>query len=201
MYEEQTIEQNIQGHGRNLMGVALVAMLLVGAYQLWLMLLPWLWPERMDAAFLLRRFDLVVPDVALIGPGSKAMLTLTAAIYALSPLLPLWMLYRLGRCLGRENALNAQTANSVRQLAHSLLASTLLIPLLGGIAAGLVVFASAYSASGIEFQSSPPQSFIKFIADLGTGILILFVACTCLYSLAWLIQLGADASDDSRSIV
>ena len=200
MYPEQTIEQNVQAHGRNLMGISAVVMSLVGAYVLWTLALPWLHPERMDAAFVLAHYDLVLSDPTALGNAMKAALGITVAIEGLAWLLPLWMLYQLARCFNRENALNLATATAVRRLAHAIVLSVLVLPLAGGFVFAFVQMSADFSGIDIHPASSG-RPWPVYLVELGLGITLPLVACTCLYSLAWLIQRGAEASDDAKSIV
>lgn len=201
MTQEPSIEPNVRQHGRHLMGVALVAIVASAAYTLWCLAMPWWQPDKLDPALLARHFDLVVSDPAAMTPAVKALLVPTFALTGLQALLPLFMLHRLGRCFSYENALDRRTAVAVRRLSHSIVASLVLLPALAGF---LFAFAQTIAAStGVEMglASSSFDSPASFLASLGAGVVLPLVACICLYSLAWLIRIGADAADDARSIV
>jgi hypothetical protein len=114
------------------------------------------------------------------------MLTLSSICLMLSYLAPLFALRMLGRSLYRNEALTLPVANAFRQLAHSLLLYALL------------QFTSGLLAGFIDVGSDQPG--FKYRIDFGQPYLLV-VACLCLYSVAPLMKLAAQAADDSRSIV
>ncbi|WP_028916186.1 hypothetical protein [Pseudoxanthomonas sp. J35] len=197
----RTVEDNVRGHGRKLRRVSLAAGVALVGYTLWAVALLWLLPDALDADLLARHFDLVVSDPAALGPVLKVLLTPAFALTGLQLLLPIAMLYRLGNRFDQPTPLNRRTAAAVRRLSHSIVISLIALPMLAGVLTGLAHVIAALDGVVVDTIRSGFDSIPHFLGGLGAGIGLPVVACTCLYSLAWRIRIGADASDDARSIV
>lgn len=198
-------ESNIRSGGEFLAILAKLGMLASGAFTVWLACLPWLAvavpSQAVLAVFGGQDYALFVVHSAGHPPVTRIMVSLGGLALGLMWYLPAWALYRLGRCFGSGNALNLNTSIALRQLGHALLISTVVLPILAGI---FIVIAT--SLAGIQ----PPDpdvgvpllpAFLSLGATLYHTVLLPLIASFCLYALAWLIQVGAEAADDSRSIV
>ncbi len=107
----------------------------------------------------------------------------------LSYLFPLMAMHGLGRRLMREEALSLPVANAFRRVGHS----TLLYALFQGIPE----FVNGF-IDGFLGKTMPPFHLcVGYFSELYLPI----IASLCLYSVAHLMKLAAEAADDVRSIV
>lgn len=201
MEQMRSLEDNVRGHGRNLRRVALAAGVALAAYLLWAVGMLWLQPGALDGQLLARHFGMTISDPTALGPVVKLLLTPSFALTGLQALLPIAMLYRLGNCFDQPTPLNRRTAAAVRRLSHPIVVSVLALPMLAGFLFAFAHLIALHDGVVLDHVRSSFDSLAVFLASLGAGIALPLVACTCLYSLAWLIRSGAEAADDVRSIV
>lgn len=192
--------EKIRRHGTHLVRLAIAALIVATLYLAWLAYVPWLPTALQDPSILARYYSVLVAEPEALPTSIKLMFSLSGIAIGISILLPLWMLYRLGDRLRRDNALTPDTATAVRHLAHSIIASQVLLPFLAGILVGVAGSALSHAGGDMQLASSAFSSGGVVLKGLGE-VFLLIVTCLCLYSLAWLIQVGAEAADDARSIV
>ena len=188
-------EEKIKRHGYHLMSLALLGMICVFRVGLTLVAMPYVSDWRPQARIWARISGIEWQQAIHLDSTSKAFLSLSFVAWTLSYLLPLSALRRLGRNLYRHEALTLPVANAFRWLAHSVLIGLLLqgVPDAGaGFINGL---AEGYNAAGTTPIRHVPHGF-----GVGTTY-IAIIACVCLYSVAHLMKLAAEAAEDSRSIV
>lgn len=112
----------------------------------------------------------------------------------LSYLFPLMAMQSLGRRLMREEALSLPVADAFRRIGHS----TLLFALFQGIPDFINGFIDGFNdgTQGMWTMHFSPLA-VGYFSDLYLPI----IASLCLYSVAHLMKLAAQAADDSRSII
>ncbi len=123
------------------------------------------------------------------------------AAQGLQLLLPIIALYHVAGCFDQINPLARRTALAVRRLSHAMLASMLGIPFMVGSSMAIASVIAKRQGMVLELARPYLDSLPVVIGTLAAEILVPVVTCTCLYSLAWLIQAGADAADDAQGIV
>jgi hypothetical protein len=180
------IENKIKRHGYHLMSLASLGMLCVGVVGLCLILMPYLPDWKPESGAWLRISGLEWDQVIRLNGTGKALVSASNFIWTLAYLLPLLALRRLGSKLYKHDALTLQVAHAFLWLAHALLSNALLLMLAG------FLIAMAEEAGGVHIYRS------NF--DISGGYIWL-IACLCLYSVAHIMRLAAQASDDARSIV
>lgn len=178
-------QNRIRRHGYHLMSLASLGTVAIAVLGLLASAMPWLpdWNPQWAGWSLA---GLSWQQTQAMNPQGKLLLSLSGLAWTLAYLLPLGALRRLGNRLYRHDALTRPVADAFRWLAHSLL----LYALVNFGAALLAAFASEVGGG------DPPKFTLGF-----SGAYLFLVACLCLYSVAHLMRLAAEAADDSRSIV
>ncbi|KAF1691306.1 hypothetical protein CSC62_16275 [Pseudoxanthomonas jiangsuensis] len=171
----------------------------VALYTVWMASLPWMQGLQLDDG-LQQHYGLVIADPAALHPAVKVLVSLHDAILGIALLFPLWMLHRLGRCFRHTNVLGVRTSMAVRHLAHSILAGQILLQALAGFFVGVAGAIAKVDGFEVLPAFSGYDIHTSFLGVL-TEILAPLVVCITLYSLAWLIRIGAEAADDARGIV
>ena len=107
----------------------------------------------------------------------------------LSYLFPLVAMRGLGRSLMREEALSLPVAKAFRRVGHA--------TLLYALFRGMPDFVNGF-IDGFNGTTTP-----SFHLDVGyfSDLYLPVIACVCLYSVAHLMKLAAEAADDARGIV
>lgn len=185
----------VKQHGRRLMVLAAcgaVCVLAVGGA----LLASALFPQALHPWPLFRSITLAPEGLAQVPAIGKGMLGLKALTWTLACLWPLWALYCLGQALCLGNVLNQRTTAAFGQLAHSV-AGSLVLQAAPDLIAGFLDGLSESAGLARPFRMTGDFGF-----NLGVGgTYLAIVACFCLYSIAYLMKLAADAADDARSIV
>lgn len=180
------IENKIKLHGHHLMSLASIGMFCVCVVGLSLMAMPYFSDSNPESGLWLRILGLDWDQVMRLNGTGKALVSASNFIWTLAYLLPLFALRSLGSNLYKHDALTLQVAHAFRWLAHSLLSNALLLMLAG------FLIAMAEETGGVSIYRSN--------VDISGGYIWL-IACLCLYSVAHIMRLAAQAADDSRSIV
>ncbi|MFT4197540.1 MAG: hypothetical protein QM601_06460 [Pseudoxanthomonas sp.] len=188
-------QNKIKRHGYHLMSLASVGMFCVGLLTWILMMVPWM-PnkEHLNAVhWKLLGFDL--QEFVRTGAHSQWELTLSALCVGTACFLPFRALRHLGYSLYRNEALTLPVAKAFRRLAHSILIGLLL--------QGLPDFCMGFVdglADGYGTPGAMPTQYVPHGFGIA-AIYIAIIACLCLYSVAHLMKLAAEADADARSIV
>lgn len=182
------LEGKIRRHGYHLMSLASLGMFCVGIIGIVMMTLPYQSGAKLESHFWQGLIALDWKQVWAGGAASKAWISLSNGVWALSYFLPLLALRRLGSKLYRDEALTAPVAKAFLWLAHALPAYAVLQALSGF----LIGFLAGFNGTAL-YQPSLSLDFSQ--------LYLCVIACLCLYSVAHLMRLATQAADDSRSIV
>ena len=176
--------EKIKRHGFLLTWIAVIGMFCIGVLGLLLVMAPYTTSPFVLITDLGWKFDWTA--IARMDATGKGLVSSIALLWAAAWLAPMIGLHHLGGRLHRFEALSPPVADAFRNLAHSLVTSYLLQGV-GGFMTGI-----AEVAGGVQFNHPTWNVSIDYI---------FLVACLCLYSMAHLMKLAAEAADDARSIV
>ncbi|MFT4178296.1 MAG: hypothetical protein QM612_02365 [Thermomonas sp.] len=166
-------ENKIKRHGYHLMSLASLGMFCVTLWGVIMLSAPW-HASAESTGFLGMTHGM--------DANARNQWMLASACWTLAYLLPLLALRRLGNRLYRQEALTLPVAHAFLSLANALLVS---------------VFVRLLADSLATEAGSQPGTF-----SLPFGsFYIVMITCLCLYSVAHLMRLAAEAADDARSIV